>query len=266
LRDSQQVDEYALAVTLEAQRGLVTRRQVLACGGADAFIERKLRRREWARIHPGVFIEHTGPLRWAERAWAAILYYWPAALSHESALQSYGLRISAKPSSSATEAGSPFVATDADPFRQPLHIAVDKQRRVGRLPNVRLHRMTGLADRTTPASRPPRMKLEHALLDVASRTTGNADAVAVLGDACQCRRTTPQRLLGTLEGRPTLRRRGFLVAVLTDVATGAYSVLEHRYLTRVERPHGLPTGVISGACRPAKPAPTVTSTTYSSKW
>lgn len=29
--------------------------------------------------------------------------------------------------------------------------------------------------------------------------------------------------------------------VLNDVATGAYSVLEHRYLTRVERPHGLPT-------------------------
>ena len=29
--------------------------------------------------------------------------------------------------------------------------------------------------------------------------------------------------------------------VLDDVATGAYSVLEHRYLTRVERPHGLPT-------------------------
>lgn len=32
-----------------------------------------------------------------------------------------------------------------------------------------------------------------------------------------------------------------MTEVLEDVATGVYSVLEHRYLTRVERPHGLPT-------------------------
>jgi hypothetical protein len=30
--------------------------------------------------------------------------------------------------------------------------------------------------------------------------------------------------------------------VLSDVAQGTCSVLEHGYLTRVERPHGLPTG------------------------
>jgi hypothetical protein len=31
--------------------------------------------------------------------------------------------------------------------------------------------------------------------------------------------------------------------ILGDVASGAYSVLERRYLTDVERPHGLPTGM-----------------------
>jgi hypothetical protein len=34
-----------------------------------------------------------------------------------------------------------------------------------------------------------------------------------------------------------------LQLVLDDVATGTYSLFEHRYLTRVERPHGLPIAI-----------------------
>ena len=41
---------------------------------------------------------------------------------------------------------------------------------------------------------------------------------------------------------PRCHRRGLLTEILADVAAGAYSALERRYLTRVERPHGLPTG------------------------
>ncbi len=37
-------------------------------------------------------------------------------------------------------------------------------------------------------------------------------------------------------------RRAVLAGVLEDVATGTCSVLEHGYLTLVERPHGLPRG------------------------
>jgi hypothetical protein len=33
-----------------------------------------------------------------------------------------------------------------------------------------------------------------------------------------------------------------MVGVLTDIAGGTCSVLEPGYLTRIERPHGLPTG------------------------
>ena len=83
------------------------------------------------------------------------------------------------------------------------------------------------------------------MLQVASdrlAATGEAAAVALLADVCQQRRTTPRRLLATLEGLPSLSGRAFLHAVLHDVASGAYSLLEHRYLTRVERPHGLPRG------------------------
>ena len=56
------------------------------------------------------------------------------------------------------------------------------------------------------------------MLDVASAASRNADAIAVLADACQCRRTTPARLVAD----------------------------------RVERPHGLPTGKRQRRVRPGK--------------
>ncbi len=84
------------------------------------------------------------------------------------------------------------------------------------------------------------MRLEDAVLRLASHAGTASGAIAILADACQSRRTTPARLASALEGHPTLRHRREFLAVLDDVANGAYSLLEHRYLTRVERPHGLP--------------------------
>lgn len=43
-----------------------------------------------------------------------------------------------------------------------------------------------------------------------------------------------------------------LARILEDSAEGAYSVLEHRYLTKVERPHGLPTAGRQRRVRPAR--------------
>lgn len=80
-----------IAEILGAQGGVVSRRQVLAAGLNNAFIERKLRRRVWARVHRGVYVAHTGHLSWEQRAWAAILCFWPAALSHGSALTAHHL-------------------------------------------------------------------------------------------------------------------------------------------------------------------------------
>jgi hypothetical protein len=84
--------------------------------------------------------------------------------------------------------------------------------------------------------------VEHALLGEASHKSREDAALAVVADACQQGRTTVDRLVTALEDRPSLRHRRFLLTVLEDVRAGTYSVLEHRYLTRVERPHGLPVG------------------------
>jgi hypothetical protein len=48
-----------LEAVLAAQDGVISRRQVLDGGGTDTDIERKVQRREWARIHDGVYVDHT---------------------------------------------------------------------------------------------------------------------------------------------------------------------------------------------------------------
>lgn len=214
----------ALQPLLDEQAGTVARRQLLAIGLSDADIARLLRRRELVRVHPGVYVNHTGFLTWRQRAWAAVLYHWPSALHGESALQAHH--------------GTGLDVVDD----RPIHVAIDERRRQRRRDGVRLHRVSRLKERVQPSRSPARVSLEHAVIDVASAAHDEAAAVAVLADACQSRRTTPARLAEALRGRHRTPRRRFLLELLVDVAAGAYSALEHRYLTRVERPHGLPTG------------------------
>ena len=51
-----------VAACLTRQAGVISRRQVLVAGHDDAFIAQMIRRRRRARVHPGVYVDHTGPL------------------------------------------------------------------------------------------------------------------------------------------------------------------------------------------------------------
>jgi hypothetical protein len=218
-----------LPALLERQAGVVARRQVLELGLDDEWLRRAVHRRELRRVHQGVYVNHTGPLTWLQRAWAAVLFYWPAALSHESVLRLFDVR----------RPGARNVAVVPD--QEPVCVVVDHRRTVTDLPGVRCARKRNLLSFMHPSRRPPQVRLEHAVLDVAAEARTDEIAIATLANACQSRRTTAARLLSALDERPRLKRRRFLREVLADVASGAHSVLEHRYLTRVERPHGLPT-------------------------
>jgi hypothetical protein len=57
----------------DMQRGVVSRRQLLAHGLKAGTVRRLLRRRELTLVHPGVYVDHTGQLTWLERARAAVL-------------------------------------------------------------------------------------------------------------------------------------------------------------------------------------------------
>ncbi|HEY7718130.1 MAG TPA: hypothetical protein VH915_05170, partial [Pedococcus sp.] len=65
-------------------------------------------------------------------------------------------------------------------------------------------------------------------------------AISALAAPVGARRTVAGRLRVEIERRGRLRRRDLLTSLLADLEKGTHSVLEHGYLVRVLRPHGLP--------------------------
>ena len=188
-------------------------------------------------MHRGVYVDHTGPLTWRQRAWAACLAAWPAALSHESALR----------------------AGDGPGRRGPdgevIHVAVRPGRRALGLDGVRVHDLASFETSVQWNASPPRVRIERVILDLAGSARDDLDAIAIVADAVGSRRTTAARLIAALDDRARIGRRMLLRAVLADVGSGTHSALEHAFLTHVERPHGLPSSrhqrrdVLSGSGR-----------------
>lgn len=219
------MDEVGLARLLRTQDGVVSRQQVIALGGTAVDVRRKRRRREWATVHAGVYVNHTGPPTRRQRLWAAVLACGPGAVLHrESALEAHG---------HTRDRGSTSTV---------IHVAIDASRHVIEPPGVRLERIRGLADWVPAVRCPPRVGVELAALKEAS-VRDETGAIAVLADVCRQGLTTPSRLVAALGRLPRLTGRAMMIEVLADVASGAHSVLEQRYLTGVERAHGLPAGV-----------------------
>jgi hypothetical protein len=213
-----------IAATLSDQSGVISRRQLSAAGARGHDIQGWRRRKDLVIVHPGVYLDHTGPLTWLQRAWAAVLWAAPAALWGESALRAHE-----GPGRPGSEDG-------------PIHVAIAPWRRVVEPADVRVHRRVRFDDWVLSGLRPPRQRFEDAVLEVALGITDRVAALEVLARAVQQRHTTAARLRDSLDTRPRAPDRLWLSGVLHDLATGACSVLEHGYLTDVERAHGLPTG------------------------
>jgi very-short-patch-repair endonuclease len=207
------MDLTAFTPLLAHQCGVVSRRQLLDGGAGDGDIRRWERNRRLRRVLQGVYVDHTGPLSWQQRAWAAVQYYWPAALSHHSCLDRDG---------------------------RTLHVAVDATRSPRPAPGVRLHRVTGFDDRVMWNLAPPRLRIEDATLAACSEYDDRVRALALVLDVCRRRLTTPARLSAELDRRPRTRHRAWLRQVLHEAAEGIQSMLESTYRQRVERAHGLP--------------------------
>ena len=218
------MDLKAYADLLALQSGVVARRQLLDDARLQPYdIERLLRRRDLVRVHDGVFVNHTGELTWLQRAWVGVQLAWPAALAQDSAIRA---------------ADGPGRTGRDDSV---IHLAVDRDRRARVPAGYRLHRLPRLDERVLWNASPPRVRIEEALIDVAVRSPDDFGAITVLADAIQARRTQAVRIRAALDARPRVPRRDFLTGVLVDLQHGTCSVLEHGYLTLVERPHGLPT-------------------------
>ncbi|MFC9690139.1 hypothetical protein ACFTSF_16455 [Kribbella sp. NPDC056951] len=144
-----------------------------------------------------------------------------AALGGETALRRYGL--------------------DGDWAAEPVWLDLPHHRRVRRQPGIVIRRCRDLDGRLLGSREPPIVRLEVALLTVASRRPTTDAALALILDACRQRRTTPRRLLEELDRLRNLPRRRAITQVLRDANAGVESWLELVYLERVERAHGLPT-------------------------
>nr|WP_218861816.1 hypothetical protein [Nocardioides panzhihuensis] len=90
---------------LELQDGVASRAQLTWGGYTPNDIRRAIRRRDMQLVHRGVYVTHTGPPTWRQRAWAAVLYAEPAALCGPSVLE---------PSRTEDAAGPIHVAIDRD--------------------------------------------------------------------------------------------------------------------------------------------------------
>ena len=209
----------AVSDLLAQQDNVVTRAQLLAASITQARIDTLLRRRELVVVHPGVYLTHTGTPTWSQRCWAAILYAGRSALHLESALHQPGRA--------------------ADPSG-PIHVAVDWTRRVAPQAGLRIHRVRELEDQVQWNLSPPRVRLEVAAVEMAHRAGDELAAISALAAPVGSRRTVASRLRAEVERRGRLRRRTLLTDLLDDLERGTHSVLEHGYLTRVLRPHGLP--------------------------
>lgn len=209
------------------QAGVVSRRQVLAAGLTLAQLTAALEAGRWQRLLPGVYLTHGGQVEHRTRVWAVVLAAGEGAVCGPVStlwLQGLGHEIPAV-----------------------IDVWVPHERRVRPAPGMRVRSRRRVDSDTHPSASPPQLRLERAVIEVARQAPRAEAAVDVLISAVQQRRTTATRLLAELAADHAHPRRTLITDVLADVEAGVRSQLERRWVQRVERPHGLPRGVLNAA-------------------
>jgi hypothetical protein len=218
------IESSAAPAVARHQGGVISRRQALAAGMTRSQIDARLRSGRWRGLEFGVYATFTGPLSPQARLWAALLRAGPDA--------------AAGPRSSLWLAG-----LSAQPPRI-FDICIPESRRSRRhrqaRPGVRRYR--DLDRIRQPGAAPPRLRIEVAVLEVTAGVTRPEPVVDLVLRAVQGGFTTADRLERALSARRGHRWRRLLDDLLDQVRGGVRSALESRWLSAVERPHGLPPG------------------------
>jgi very-short-patch-repair endonuclease len=205
------------------QAGVITRAQAMAAGLTRHAVYARLASGRWQRLHAGVYAAYSGPPARESQLWAAVLGARPGAvLCHQTAAELHGLLEPRK-----------GVA---------IHVMARRGSIVTLMSGVVVHYSGRVDAARHPALQPPRTRLDETVLDLAEMELTATGATAWILDACASRRTTPEKLLAAMDARKRMRRRKILLVALGDARIGIQSILEHGYLYKVERPHGLPEG------------------------
>jgi hypothetical protein len=207
---------------LPAQADAIARSQGSTAGVAAHTMRNRVRDGRWQRLQRGVYATFSGePLR-ETVLWAALLRAGPGAvLSHQTAAERHGL----------IDEPSPVIVITVPASRSPARTPI---------PGVVIHRSDAIVRTRHPAMLPPCTRVEDTVLDLIQIAASFDDAYAWICRAVGRRRTTANRIALAMATRKKMRWRQEIALALGDAADGALSVLEYRYVHRVERPHGLP--------------------------
>ena len=177
----------------------------------------------WQRLQRGVYAAFSGEPTRETVLWAALLRAGPGAvLSHQTAAERHGL----------IDEPSSVITITVPAARHPARV---------RIPGVIIHRSDTILRTRHPAMLPPCTRVEDTVLDLIQLAPTFDDAYAWICRAVGRRRTTADRIRQAMNDRKKMRWRRELSVALDDAGEGALSLLEYRYVRRVERPHGLPT-------------------------
>lgn len=196
----------------------MTRAQALAAGMTDKQVRWRLTRGDWQLLHHGVYLTNTGKVTWRVRGWAALLRAGPdSVLVLESAAHVWRLL----PEPRVITVGVPGGRHPA-----PIHGARCVRR-------TRLTR--GVVDGL------PVTRIAQTVIDLADQPgTRLDDAVALAARACQRNLVAEPALVAELRSRRAHRFRRELLLACGEIGAGAESLPEVWFVTKVQRPHGLP--------------------------
>jgi predicted transcriptional regulator of viral defense system len=207
---------------LAAQGHAIARRQSASSGLDPLAMRTRLGNGRWQRLQRGVYAAFSGEPARETVLWAALLRAGPdAALSHQTAAERHGL----------IDEPSSLISITVPASRHPAQV---------KIPGVVVHRSDAILRTRHPAMLPPCTRVEDTVLDLIQIATTFDDAYAWICRAIGRRRTTADRIRIAMDARRKMRWRREISVALGDAEGGALSVLEYRYVHRVERPHGLP--------------------------
>lgn len=219
---------------LKDQDGVFTARQAVSAGLRARSVRDRVQAARWQVLYRGIYAAFTGPPSRTAALWAAQLRAGPqAVLSHQTAAELWGL------------INGPSAV---------IHVTVPHDRtpeKRGPIPGVIVHRSRALPRARHPVLRPPRTRVEDTVLDLIDGSQTFDEAYAWICRAVGRRRTTAERLLAALASRSRIRRRPEVELALGYAQGGVLSALELRYVTGVERRHGLPSATRQAQVRQA---------------
>jgi hypothetical protein len=213
----------ALRGLAELQAGVISREQALGVGFSRSGLSRLVADGSWQRTATGIYLTVPGPPSWSAQAWAGVL------------IGGDDARIGGLAAAHLHE------LHPDEPI--PIEVLVPDRSRP-RVEGPWLFRRERPGTRRYPTvGAPPRLSIEETVLDLVNDPDCDArSAINWITLAVGARKTTPERILRAAGHRRLLRQRALLRDILDDVRIGVRSPIEHDYLHKVERPHGLPAG------------------------